>query len=146
MTSLVGILLMLIILGVLGAVAVSAVDGTGSPSSLPSSTSTVAGSSGTSGGDIQAALNAACVADYETLSAAVQVYATLHGINPAAGTSWVAGIEAGSSLLQSWPGDPGHFTFTWNGTSISVVPHHGASSAGSAGSSASATGCFAPLT
>jgi hypothetical protein len=113
--SLVGLLLMLIILGVMVAVAVSAIGGT-SGITLP----TTARDATTSLGEptdvaIQTALSAACAAEFETLSTALQVYTTLHSANPPAGTTWVTGIESGSTLMESWPSDPGHFIFLWNG-------------------------------
>ncbi|NNN08639.1 MAG: hypothetical protein HKL85_05535 [Acidimicrobiaceae bacterium] len=143
--SLLGLLLVLIILGVMAAVAVSAVGGKGG-TALPIASHTPPASVGEpSNVAIQAALSVTCVADYQTLSTAVQVYATLHGANPPAGTSWVAGVQSGSSLLQTWPSDPGHFTFTWNGASLVVVPRHGVPSTGSAGSTNASSGCYAAL-
>ena len=151
--SLVGVLVVLIILGAMGAmgaVAVSAIGGNagttlattphefatrGSTPSAGKSTNVVT----------EAALSATCVADFTSLTTALQVYATLHGANPPAGTSWVLGIQSGSASLTSWPSDPGHFTFKWNGTTLTVVPRRGASSGGSVGSAASSSGCYAPL-
>ena len=141
----VGLLFMLIILGVMAAVAVSAVGGTGGNTlpTTPHETTTSAGESNNVA--IQAALGATCVADFAALSTALQVYTALHSVNPPAGTTWVRGIESGSTLMESWPSDPGHFTFTWNGSALGVVPRHGATSTGSAGSQNSSSGCYAPL-
>lgn len=143
--SLLGLLLVLIILGVMAAAAVSAVGGTGGNTlpTTPHETTTSAGEPNNAA--IQAALSATCVADFESLSTALQVYATLHSTNPPVGISWVAGVQSGSTLLQSWPSDPGHFSFTWNGTALGVVPFHGAPSTGSAGNVSSSSGCYASL-
>ncbi len=144
--SLVGLLLALIILGIMAAVAVSAVGGTGG-NTLPKSAQKTSPSVGQPNiATLQAALSATCVTDFTSISTAVQVYSTLHSSDPPAGTSWVTRVHSGTALLQSWPSDPGHFTFTWNGTTIIVVPRHGASSTGSAGSTESSSGCYAPLT
>ena len=144
-SSLLGILIVVLVLGVMAAYAVSAVGGTNTPTVAPTSsvTSTTAGEPANVA--IQSALTAACVADYQTLSTALQVYATLHNANPPAGTSWATGVQSGSSLIQSWPSDPGHFTLTWNGTTLGVVPRGGAASSGSAGSTHPPTGCYAPM-
>src|ERR1035437_7085487 len=101
--SLVGLLFVLIILGVMAAAAVSAVGGTGGNTlpTTPHETTTSVGESNNAA--IQAALSATCVADFESLSTALQVYATLHSTNPPVGISWVAGVQSGSTLLQSWP-------------------------------------------
>jgi len=143
-SSLLGILIVVLVLGVMAAYAVTAVGGTNTPTVAPTSvTSTTAGEPANVA--IQSALTAACVADYQTLSTALQVYATLHNANPPAGTSWATGVQSGSSLIQSWPSDPGHFTLTWNGTTLGVVPRGGAASSGSAGSTHPPTGCYAPM-
>ena len=80
MASLLGLLLMLIILGVMGAIAVSALDG--QSSSVLGPATTLPGGGAASNAPSAAALQAACVADYQTLDVALQVYATLHGSNP----------------------------------------------------------------
>ena len=143
--SLVGLLLVLIILGVMAAVAVSAVGGTGGTVLRTSGQTTTTSAGESNNAVLQAALSATCVADFTSISTAVQVYATLHTSDPPAGTSWVPGVQSWAALLQSWPSDPGHFSFTWDGTTLGVVPRHGAASAGSAGSAASSSGCYAPL-
>jgi hypothetical protein len=144
-SSLLGLLFVLLALGIMAAVAVSAVSGPGS--TTPSLTSPV---TSTSAGEpvnvaIQAALTAACVADYQTLSTALQVYSTLHNANPPAGTSWALGVESGSSLIGSWPSDPGHFVLTWNGSELGVTPIRGIASLGSDGGEHPATGCYASM-
>lgn len=143
--SLLGVLLALIILGVMAAVAVSAVGGTGgnAPATTPLETATSTGEPNNVAS--AAALATTCVADFASLSTALQIYATLHGSNPPAGTSWVTGIQSRPTLLQSWPSDPGHFIFTWNGTVLGVVPRHGVSSTATAGSASSSNGCYASL-
>ena len=138
--SMIGLLLVVLILGIMAAVAVSAVGG-GGPVGRPSAVPTT--SSGSTAGEIDAALRAACEADYETLSVALQVYQTLHSHLPPAGSAWVAGIQSGTQLVQAWPGDPGHFSFSWNGVVLRVIPRHGAVAVGSVGNSAS--GCDATL-
>jgi len=83
-SSLLGILIVVLVLGVMAAYAVTAVGGTNTPTVAPTSvTSTTAGEPANVA--IQSALTAACVADYQTLSTALQVYATLHNANPPAG-------------------------------------------------------------
>ena len=143
MASLLGLLLMLIILGVMGAIAVSALDG--QSSSVLGPATTLPGGGAASNAPSAAALQAACVADYQTLDVALQVYATLHGSNPPAGTAWVAGVPSGTKIVESWPSAPGHFRLTWNGSQLGVVPEHGTSSRGSAGTSQPPTGCDATL-
>jgi type II secretory pathway pseudopilin PulG len=143
--SLIGLLFTLIILGVMAAVAVSAVSGNSSTAlpTLPSVTTTSVGEP--SNQIIAAALSAACVADYETLSTALQVYEALHNTKPASGTTWVQGVESGSTLMEAWPSEPGHFTLTWNGSVLGVVPHRGAVSLDSPGSRGRSSGCYASL-
>ncbi len=143
MTSLLGLLVMLIVLGVMGAIAVSALNGPGS-SVLPSST-TLANAGPSSNTPTGAALQATCVADFQSLAVALQVYTTLHGAPPPAGTAWATGVQSGTTLIQSWPSDPGHFTFTWNGTALGVRPEHGTACVASAGSADPPTGCDATL-
>ena len=142
MTSLVGLLMVLLILGVLGAIAVGSLGPTSAPTAV--STSSISGGP-PSVAPSEAAIRALCLADYQSLSTALQVYDTLHGTPPPAGTSWVAGIESGSSWLAAWPSDPGHFTFVWDGQHLGVVPHHGRPSSSSAGSSSPGSGCWATL-
>ena len=142
--SLVGLLLVLIILGIMAAVAVSAVGGTRG-SSLPTTPLTTTSAGESNNAAIEAALRVTCIADYETLSTALQVYATLHGTNPPAGTAWISGVQSGATLIESWPSDPGHFRFTWNGAELGVVPRSGTSSPRSMGAPGSHNGCFAKL-
>jgi len=143
--SLLGLLIVLMVLGVMAAVAVSAVSTTAPQATTPNSSVTTTSTGESNIAAIQAALTATCIADYQTLSTAVQVYTTLHSANPPAGTSWATGIESGSSLIQSWPSDPGHFTFTWNGSALGVVPVRGTASRGSDGSAGAASGCYASM-
>jgi hypothetical protein len=143
--SLLSLLFVLIILGVMAAATVGALDGTGS-TTLPTTPGVTTTSTGeTPNAAVSAALRATCVADYQTLAIALQVYSALHGANPTRGTSWAIGMESGSTLLESWPSDPGHFTITWNGTTLGVVPQRGVSASGSPGSQRSTSGCYASL-
>jgi len=136
-------------MGVMAAVALTSLNGpttanpTGDAPAQNGTTPTSAGPAANAADE--EALRAICVADYGTLTTALQFYQTLHGVLPAAGTSWAAGVQSGSSLLQSWPSSPGHFSFTWNGATVGVVPAHGKASEGSEGTGSSATGCYARL-
>jgi hypothetical protein len=142
--SVVGLLLALVILGAMAAIAVSALDttvaGVDHPGSPAVTTPTIVAS-----GAASAALRAVCVADFEALSAALRVYEVTHGAPPAPGTSWALAGTGGARLLATWPSDPGHFRFTWNGATLGVVPRRGTRSVASAGDPHVASGCDAAL-
>ena len=142
--SLIGLLVVLLVLGVMGVVVVGGLGGLGVTTSVqgtPTSEPVVSGVSGV----LVATLRATCVADYTELSTALQVYETLHSSAPSAGTQWVAGVASGQTIMESWPVSPGHFSFSWNGTSLRVRPHEGPVAVNSAGSSNPPSGCDANL-
>ena len=143
--SLLSLPFVLIVLGVMAAATVGALAGTGSSTlgTTPGVTTTMIGETGNAAAP--ASLRATCVADYQTLAIALQMYSALHGANPTRGTSWAIGKESGSTLLESWPSDLGHFTTTWNGTTLGVVPQHGVTASGSPGSQRSTSGFHASL-
>lgn len=103
----------------------------------PGVTTPISPSSGAS-----VASTTACKADFLTLTAAVQTYRTLNGGLPPKGTSWATGSSSSGNLLQSWPRISG-LTFTWNGSTVNVVPAKGTASVGTFGTSTPPTGCFA---
>lgn len=143
--SLLSLLLVLIILGVAAALTVGALGGTPG-TTLPTSPGVTTTAKGETPGDVSAAaLHAECIADFESLNIALQVYESLHGANPVAGTSWVSTVPSGNSIMESWPSDPGHFTFAWNGSDLSVTPHRGLTSRGSLGAQQPSSGCYASL-
>lgn len=144
-SSLLGLLLVLLVLGVMAAVAVSSLGG-GGVATLPTTPLVTSTSTGEPVNvALQASLTASCVADFQTLTTALQVYSALHNADPPAGISWASGIESGSTLVASWPSDPGHFTLTWNGKELGVAPVHGTASVGSPGAARDANGCYATL-
>ncbi len=84
---------------------------------------------------------AACEANFETVSGALNAYVTLHGAYPPAGTAW-ATANADGPLLRAWPSQAG-FAITWNGVALEVRPAHGSASVGSDGEVSRHDGCFA---
>ena len=87
------------------------------------------------------ATQAACEANFETVSGALNTYVTLHGANPPEGTAWATASTDGP-LLRAWPSQSG-FAITWNGVALGVRPAHGSASVGSAGEASRHDGCFA---
>lgn len=95
------------------------------------------------GNDANAASLAACEANFAIVESAVADYLSLHGADPPAGTAWATATGDGGPLLGSWPGVPGHYTLSWNGTTLSVVPAKGTASDGSYGTASPPSGCYA---
>ncbi len=136
--------MVLLILGGIAGVAVASVSGSATVPSLtiPTTTPPVHDSTTTttsparSGGPGGEALVAACVANVETLDAAVQAYEAVHGGPPPAGRTWSRG------LVQSWPSSD-QYALAWTGASVVVTPARGAPSSSGAGSESRRTGCYA---
>jgi hypothetical protein len=136
-------LAVVVILGVLVTVVIS--NGPSGPQS------TLQGSAGTTtstsvktiGNDTTASAISSCLANYTEVDAALTYYKTLNGTSPSAGTAWATSTTSGSALIQSWPSGLPHYTITWNGVEISVIPKRGVPSHGTPGTSSPATGCYA---
>ena len=140
--TMIGLLTVLLILGVLAAIAMSRLSG------LPSTTTATTiepGSAATSpalGATPNAALVAACEADFRAIEVAIDSYRAINGSAPPAGTAWTQESSLGIRYLMAWPSDP-HFSISWDGAQLSVVPALGTASRGSMGSSSPPSGCYA---
>ncbi|MGH3731830.1 MAG: hypothetical protein ACRDVC_00375 [Acidimicrobiales bacterium] len=136
---------MLAVVVILGVV-VTIVLSTG-PSSLKSTTTggTAAGTTTTTvksiGTEAKAAAVSSCLGNYSIVNTALGYYKTLEGSLPPAGTAWATSSSNGGTL-ESWPTDAPYYTITWNGVTLSVIPKHGTSSRGTAGTRAPPTGCY----
>lgn len=86
---------------------------------------------------------ASCEANYAVVSAAVAAYRALHGASPPPGEAWATSKADGGPLLSIWPSVAKSYAIVWNGTSVSVRPVKGASSADNFGTHSPATGCYA---
>jgi hypothetical protein len=91
----------------------------------------------------QVADRVACQADFTVITTAVADYRALNGSNPPAGIAWATSTNGGGPFIQSWPSLAHAFTFSWNGTTLNVVPVKGRASHASAGTTSPPTGCFA---
>ena len=140
--SMIGLLMVLLILGVLAAIAMSQLSG------LPSTTTATTLEPGSAvtvpalGATPNAALVAACEADYRAIEVAIDSYRAINGSAPPAGTAWSEESSLGIRYLAAWPSDP-HFSISWDGAQLSVVPALGTASRGSMGSSSPPSGCYA---
>ena len=138
MIALLGVLL---ILAVLAAIAMSSLSGR-TPGRGTAGLGGLSVTTAPPAGAPDAAQAAACEADYQTVTAAIEDYRALNGALPPAGTAWTAGSSTGGPYLGSWPSDP-RFTLQWDGAQLNVLPATGQPSHGSAGSSSPPTGCLA---
>jgi len=140
-SSLIGLLAVVMILGILAYIAMSS-----SPTAVislgsqPTSPGTAVPGSPASGAS--QAETSVCKTDFLALTLAVDNYRAINGALPPSGTSWATSASAGSPMIQSWP-KMGGFSFTWNGSSLTVEPTKGTPSVGSFGTSSPPTGCFA---
>lgn len=147
-SSLLGILSVVGILGILAVIALTLNFGS-SPgpvaTTLPGASPTTTTTTGPQdiASEQQVADRAACQANFAEINVAVSDYRALNGPNPPAGTAWATSSTGGGPFLQSWPSLTGAFTFTWNGSVVSVVPDKGAASHGTVGTASPASGCFA---
>ena len=142
--STLGILLVVVILGVLVAITLKFGFGATSPSTtIAGSHATTTTAPSTPAQGATAAMLSACEANYATIQQAVATYQALNGAKPPSGSAWSTATANGGPILQAWPTSPGHYSITWNGSVISVVPVHGTASHGSYGVSSPPSGCFA---
>jgi len=131
--SLVGLLAVLVILGVTAAIAVPSLTkdptapdaggGSTTTTSTGASVGTATGSSTTEttvGIPSESAI-AACKADAQTVAAAVQDYATLHGVSPSAVTPAVL-TSGPSPFLQSFPSNPDYAISIASGVVMVAAP------------------------
>jgi hypothetical protein len=142
-SALIGTLLTVIILGVMAVIMLNTLGG--SPAStgptIPGATTTTAPATPANGA--QEAAVSACQANYQAILTALADYRALNGSAPAAGVAWATAAGNGGPFLQVWPQSASHYSITWNGVQLSVIPVKGASSHGSDGTSSPKTGCFA---
>ncbi|MGA2432200.1 MAG: hypothetical protein ABSG09_01945 [Acidimicrobiales bacterium] len=140
--SLISLLLVLIILGVMMVLAIDSLDQTGLPASgSRGSTSTLASSKG-AGGIVTQAEVSACEADYSSIETAIVTYFSDNGKPPGPGTTWATSNPSGEPIMPSWPTSR-DFSFTWNGTVLTIQPRYGPSSSDSLGTASPRTGCYA---
>jgi hypothetical protein len=107
---------------------------------LPRTPQTAGATSMTATSGSSLATAAACRADYLTLAVALAAYRSIDGVTPPPGRTWATSGSA--ALIHSWPRLSG-FSFSWNGTVLSVEPDTGVASHGDFGTSAPPTGCYA---
>ena len=144
--SAIGLLSVIVILGILVTIPLAMNIG-----SKGKSTTTVRGATTTTapktiaGGANEAAI-AACQGDFESILQAVETYRALNGSNPPPGVAWASSGTHSGPYLQNWPSIASRWTFTWNGSTLSVVPVHGVAAHGSYGVRATKTGCYAVAT
>ncbi|MFI5035763.1 MAG: hypothetical protein ACHQFZ_06120 [Acidimicrobiales bacterium] len=142
--AMVATLMVVVILAVMVSIALSAGSGPtphGTSVANGPTTSTTAASNASQ--DFRSARVSQCQADYQSLKTALATYRALNGAYPPAGTAWATSSANGGPYLQSWPTDAKHFTISWNGSSLNVVPYRGLAARGSDGSRSPASGCFA---
>ena len=148
-SSLLGILSVVATLGILAVIVLTLNFGSSTGpvattvAGAPATTTTKAPAPQDIASEQQVADRAACQANFSSIILAVTDYRTLNDANPPAGTTWATAAINGGPFLQSWPTQAHAFTFTWNGSTLSVVPATGAASHGSFGTVSPATGCFA---
>lgn len=143
--AMIGMLIVIVILGVLAAIVLSQQSGP-TPQDIggatrPGTAATTIPRSVASGARLSAI--AACKDDFETVATALETYRTVNNVDPGAGTAWATSPALGGPFLESWPSGAGHYSITWDGSMLSVVPANGVASHGSFGTSSPVTGCYA---
>lgn len=86
------------------------------------------------------AVQAQCVADYQSIQIAIGTYRALNGTAPPGGTSWAMASTKGGPFLPVWPSNTAYFFIRWNGRSLSVAPTRAIVSRGTFGSRSACLG------
>jgi hypothetical protein len=127
--SMVGLLSVLVVLGITAAIAIPALTkGSPTPNAGSGSTTTTTPGTSAAGTTTESTVGipsesaiAACQANAQTVAAAVQDYATLHGVSPSAVTP--ALLTSGSPpFLQSFPSSPDYTISIVSGTVMVAAP------------------------
>lgn len=144
--AMIGMLIVIVILGILAAIVLSQ-QGSPTPQDIGGATYPGAGATSipqsvASGARLGAI--AACKADFDSVASALETYRAVNNVDPGTGTAWATSATLGGPYLESWPSGAGHYSITWDGWILSVVPAKGVASHGSCGTSSPVTGCYAP--
>lgn len=138
----IGLVVVVVILGVVASIVVSQKNNAPAPAPGVSSISATTQPPSIASGAQEAAI-AACQVNFAAVDTALSDYRTLNSSSPAPGIAWVTSTANGGPFLAAWPSTGPYYSLVWTGTTLDVVPAHGAVSRGSSGTTSPATGCFA---